>query len=375
MFPEYSCALQTGKTSDAPREAGGALALKRGPAPSGPAADPSEIQAIVLRASKQYATRSADDTRRSVVQLITTFVPFLALLGVMMVLAQSAYWATLLLAVPTAGLLVRLFIFQHDCGHGSFFKSRSANTMLGRFISIFTLTPYEYWKRYHALHHATSGNLDKRGLGDVPTITVKEYLALSSLKKLGYRLFRNPVFMVAIAVPFNFIVLQRLPLGRDLKDPDAVRSIMGLNLMMLVVFGGAMAVMGVGAVIAVFLPVIIIAAGVGGWLFYVQHQFEDAYWRRTEDWDFQTSALSGSSYYKMPPILQWFTGNIGLHHIHHLCSRIPNHRLQECADAFPELNKAAKRITLRDSLDCWRYSLWDEDRGAMIGFRDLRERA
>lgn len=308
------------------------------------------------------------------VQLITTLTPFLALLGAMVATAETAYWATLLLAVPAAGLLVRLFIFQHDCGHGSFFKSRTANNALGRFISIFTLTPYDYWKRYHAMHHATSGNLDKRGLGDVPTMTVNEYLALSSLKKLGYRLFRTPFVMVMIGVPVNFIILQRIPLGRDFKDPDAIRSIMGLNLMILAVFGGAMAVIGVTTVLAVYLPVIILAASIGGWLFYVQHQFEDAYWRRTEDWDFHASAISGSSYYELPPILQWFTGNIGLHHIHHLCSRIPNHRLQECSEAFPELNNAAKRITLRDSLACWQFSLWDEERRAMVSFRDIRGR-
>lgn len=285
---------------------------------------------------------------------------------------EYAYWVTLLLAVPAAGLLVRLFIFQHDCGHGSFFKSRLANNTLGLFISIFTLTPYDYWKRYHTLHHATSGNLDKRGMGDVPTLTVSEYLALPPLKKLGYRLFRNPIFMIGVAFPFNFIFLQRWPLGRDMRDGAAIHSILGLNLMILVTFGSAMAVFGVTPVLAVYLPVVIIGSAVGGWLFYVQHQFEDAYWRRTNDWNFHTSAVSGSSYYELPPILQWFTGNIGLHHIHHLCSRIPNHRLQECSDAFPELNTIAKRITFRDSLECWRFSLWDEEKGVMVGFREIR---
>lgn len=308
-------------------------------------------------------------------QLVTTFALFLVALGAMAAMVESAYWATLLLAVPAAGLLVRLFIFQHDCGHGSFFKSRTANNALGRILSVLTLTPYDYWRRYHAMHHATSGNLDKRGLGDVPTITVKEYLALSSLKKLGYRLFRTPFVMVMVCVPINFIVVQRIPRRRDLKDHDAIRSIMGLNLVLFAVFGGAIAAFGVTMILAVYLPVIILAASIGGWLFYVQHQFEDAYWRRTEDWDFHASAVSGSSYYELPPVLQWFTGNIGLHHIHHLCSRIPNHRLQECSEAFPELNNAAKRITLRDSLECWRFSLWDEDRGAMVSFRDIHGRA
>lgn len=342
--------------------------------PSNDPSEASEIQSIALRIPKEFGARRADDTRKSIVQLLTTFVPFLALLGVMAAIVEHAYWVTLLLAIPTAGLLVRLFIFQHDCGHGAFFKSRSANDNLGRLISIFTLTPYDYWKRSHALHHATSGNLDKRGLGDVPTFTVEEYLAFSGIKKLGYRLFRNPLIMIGIGVPINFIVLQRIPVGRDVQDSGTVRSILGLNLMMLVVFGAPMMLMGVMPVLALYLPVIILASAIGGWLFYVQHQFEGAYWRRKEDWDFHTSAIAGSSYYELPRILQWFTGNIGLHHIHHLCSRIPNHRLEECYEAFPELNKVAKKITLSESLKCWRFSLYDEEKGVMIGFRELRER-
>lgn len=336
--------------------------------------DVTDIQSIAVRVVKQFGARRADDTRRSIFQFITTFVPFLVLLGVMTATVGYAYWVTLLLAIPTAGLLVRLFIFQHDCGHGSFFKSRSANDILGRVISVFTLTPYDYWKRSHALHHATSGNLDKRGLGDVPTFTVDEYLAFSGIKKLGYRVFRNPLVMVGIGVPVNFIVLQRIPVGRDVQDMGTVRSIMALNLALLVAFGAPMMLIGVLPVLAIYLPVIILAAAIGGWLFYIQHQFEDAYWRRTDDWDLHKSAVSGSSYYELPKILQWFTGNIGLHHIHHLCSRIPNHRLEECYDAFPELNKAAKKITLRESLECWRFSLWDEDKGVMVGFREIRGR-
>ncbi|MEO1252637.1 MAG: fatty acid desaturase [Pseudomonadota bacterium] len=332
------------------------------------------LQSIALAVTKEFAPRKSGDTRKSVVQLTTTAIPFFALLGGMAATVGGAYWITLLLALPAAGLLVRLFIFQHDCGHGSFFQSRTANNLLGRIISIFTLTPYDHWRRSHTLHHATSGDLDKRGKGDVPTITVSEYLSLSPVKQLGYRLFRNPVIMILIAVPFNFVVLQRFPLGRSLKDRSAIRSIVGLNLMLLVAFGAPMAVFGVAPVIAVYLPVIALAASIGGWLFYVQHNFEDTYWRRTGDWDFHASAVAGSSYYELPRVLQWFTGNIGLHHIHHLCSRIPNHRLQECADAYPELRTLSKRITFRDSLDCWNCSLWDEEKGEMVGFGDVRGR-
>lgn len=338
------------------------------------AADGPDLQAIGISVLKKYGVRRVDDNRRSAIQVVTTVVLFFAMLGAMVAALAISYWITLALALPTAGLLVRLFIFQHDCGHGSFFTSRTANDMLGRVISIFTLTPYEHWKKSHAMHHATSGNLDSRGQGDVPTLTVNEYLNMSPLKRLGYRIFRNPVFMILIGVPINFVFLQRVPMGSDIRNRAAWRSILALNLMMFAVFGGAMAVLGVKTVLIVYLPVIILASSIGGWLFFVQHQFEDSYWRRKDDWDFHQSAMAGSSYYVLPRILQWFTGNIGLHHIHHMCSRIPNHRLSECSEEFPELNDIAKKITLRESLDCWKYSLFDEDNNAMVGFRDIRNR-
>lgn len=289
----------------------------------------------------------------------------------MAALMERAYWVSLLLAVPTAGLLVRLFIFQHDCGHGSFFKSRIANSLLGRFLSVFTMTPYDHWKRSHAMHHATSGNLDKRGSGDVPTITVGEYLALSPLKRLGYRLFRNPIIMILFGAPINFIVLQRLPLGRAFSERNSRDSIIGLDLLLLAAFGAPMFFLGIVPVLSLYLPVMIIASWIGGWLFYIQHQFEETYWRREAEWNFHESAVAGSSYFDLPRVLQWFTGNIGLHHFHHLCSRIPNHRLQECVDAYPELHVMAKRITLLESLKCWRLSLWDEESRRLIGISDL----
>lgn len=333
-----------------------------------------DLQAIGISVLKKYGVRRADDNRRSAIQVMTTVVLFFAMLGAMFAALKISYWLSLLLALPTAGLLVRLFIFQHDCGHGSFFTSRLANDMLGRVISVFTLTPYEHWKKSHAMHHATSGNLDSRGHGDVPTLTVHEYLNMSPLKRLGYRIFRNPIFMIMIGVPINFVFLQRVPMGSDIRNRAAWRSILALNLMMLVVFGGAMALLGVKTVLILYLPVIILASSIGGWLFFVQHQFEDTYWRRKEDWDFHQSAMAGSSYYVLPRILQWFTGNIGLHHIHHMCSRIPNHRLSDCSEEFPELNDISKKITLRESLDCWKYSLYDEDNGAMVGFREIQNR-
>ena len=331
----------------------------------------ADVNAAAARALPHLKTYGAD-AKRSILQFIVTLAPFLALLAVMGAVSQTMYWLTLLLAVPAAGLLVRLFIVQHDCGHGSYFKSRSANDALGRLISVLTLTPYGHWRRSHAYHHAASGNLDRRGQGDVVTMTVDEYKALTPLGRLGYRLYRNPLIMILIGAPLNFVIFQRLPLGRGFRDRASRRSIMGLNLASLIVFGAPMLFAGVLPVLAVYLPVMAIAAWIGGWLFYVQHQFEGVYWKREGGWDFRKASLEGSSYLELPAVLQWFTGNIGLHHIHHLCSRVPNYRLQACADAFPELNRAARRITIRDSLKCLRLALWDEAAGRMVSFREAR---
>jgi acyl-lipid omega-6 desaturase (Delta-12 desaturase) len=325
---------------------------------------PEALGPILSRRFKAYGA----DAGRSVLQLVTTASAFIALLVVMAALSHGRYWLTLLLAVPAAGLLVRLFIIQHDCGHGSFFKSRAANDFLGRALSVLTLTPYWAWSQGHAAHHASTGNLDRRGRGDVETWTVAEYQAATPLKKILYRLYRNPLVMVGFGAPINFIVLQRLPTGYEFHDPSSRRSILSLDLALLVAFGLASATFGVVPVVGTYLPVMIIAAWVGNWLFYVQHQFDGTHWERDGDWNFHTAALSGSSYFKLPPLLQWFSGNIGLHHVHHLCSRVPNYRLQACLDAAPELHRVAKVVTLRESLGCWRLALWDERRHSLVGF-------
>lgn len=324
-----------------------------------------------LKLSRRFKAHGAD-WKRSLFQLITTATPFLALIVAIAIVSRSSYFMAILLAIPAAGLLVRLFIIQHDCGHGSFFKSRAANDWLGRAIGVLTMTPYGHWKQGHAVHHASSGDLDRRGRGDVDMLTVAEYGALSPLRRLGYRLYRNPLVMVLLGAPINFILLQRLPRGRSFRERYSRYSILLLNAVMIVVFGLPMLVFGVGPVLATYLPVIIIASWIGNWLFYVQHQFEDTYWERDGEWNFHTAALRGSSYFDLPPILQWFSGNIGLHHVHHLCSRVPNYHLQACVDSAPELRHIAKRITLRESLGCWRLALWDEHRGRLVGFRDLQ---
>ncbi|MBI1394210.1 MAG: fatty acid desaturase [Alphaproteobacteria bacterium] len=345
-----------------------------GAAPSAYAASGSEarrsVKTVTSQIAQHFAARDWTNNRRSLVQVACTLPAFVAGLAAMAATVEDAYWATLLLAIPTAGLLVRLFIFQHDCGHGSFFSSRAANGILGRLISIFTMTPYEHWKRSHAAHHATSGNLDDRGKGDVPTITLNEYREMSPLGRLGYRIFRHPVFLLGVGVPINFIILQRFPLGEAARDPISLRSIAELNVMMLAVYGGAMALFGIAPVVAVYLPVIVVAAAIGGWLFFIQHNYEEAYWRHSDDWTFHEASLAGSSYYDLPAVLHWFTGNIGYHHIHHLCCRVPNHRLRDCMTAFPELNRGAKRLSLRESFGCWKFALWDDDARQMISFKD-----
>ena len=323
--------------------------------------------------SRRFTTYGAD-TRRSIFQLVTTATSFIILLAIMAWASHDLYWLTLLLAVPAGGLLVRLFIIQHDCGHSSFFRSRAANDFVGRVLSVLTLTPYYSWKRDHAAHHASTGNLDRRGRGDVETMTLREYEAASPMRKLAYRLFRNPLVMVVLGAPINFILLQRFPKGHELANRASIRSILSLDLALLVAFGLPCVLFDVGSVLKTYLPVIILASWVGNWLFYVQHQFDDAHWARDDDWDFHEAAVAGSSYFKLPPILQWFSGNIGLHHVHHLCSRVPNYRLQACLDAAPELEGISKIITLRESLRCWELSLWDERRKVLVGFRERKAR-
>ena len=349
---------------DISRKESDSLALRD----AGTGSGPKDLGPILSRRFKAYGP----DAKRSIVQLVTTATLFLALLLVMAWASHGRYWLTLLMALPAGGLLVRLFIIQHDCGHGSFFKSRSANDLLGRALSVLTLTAYESWKRGHAAHHASTGNLDRRGRGDVDMFTVAEYRASAQLKRLFYRLYRNPLVMVVFGAPINFILLQRLPLSRSSRKRESLRSILWLDLVLLAAFGLPSAALGVLPILGTYCPVIIIASWIGNWLFYVQHQFEGAHWEREGDWNFHVAALDGSSYFKLPPILQWFSGNIGLHHVHHLCSRVPNYRLQACHDAAPELAGVAKLITLRESLGCWRLALWDEQRGMLVGFRDLK---
>jgi omega-6 fatty acid desaturase (delta-12 desaturase) len=278
--------------------------------------------------------------------------------------------AIVLLAVPVGGLLVRFFIIQHDCGHGSFVASRRWNDIIGRAMSVLTVTPYGLWRRVHAQHHAGSGNLDRRGAGDINTLTVREYLGLTPGGRLRYRIYRNPAFLFLLGVPAFFLLIQRTPWLHPLPPRDTWKSVMGLNAAIVAFYGGLGWLIGYGLLVLIAVPAIVVASCIGGWLFFIQHQFEDTHWEPGSAWDFQIAAVQGSSYYDLPPVLNRFTGNIGLHHIHHLNSMIPNYRLQECLAASPEF-QALNRITLWESFKCARLTLWDEDQRRLVGFGDV----
>ncbi len=309
---------------------------------------------------------------RSAWQLLSSVVLFGAFWTLAWLSLGHAYWLTLVLSVPTAGLLVRLFILQHDCGHGSFFRAKWLNDAVGCMLGVLVLTPYAYWRRQHALHHATSGDLDRRGMGDVHIATVAEYVNLPPLSQLWYRIYRNPVFFFGIAPVVYFAVLQRFTTGVPRSWNKERLSVHGTNLALLGCLIAAVWFIGLRPFLLVQLPVIVVASSIGAWLFYIQHNFEATYWQRHDRWDFATAGASGSSHYDLPKILQWFTANIGFHHIHHLDSRIPNYRLQECYDEHAEF-RGANRLTLRQSLSCISLKLWDEEQGRMVGFRCVHE--
>jgi omega-6 fatty acid desaturase (delta-12 desaturase) len=314
--------------------------------------------------------------RRAVAQLLNTGLPFLLLMAALIYGARSYQWLTFPLAVPAIFLLVRLFIIQHDCGHGSFFASRRANDLLGRTLGLLTLTPYVFWRRSHAIHHASSGKLDRRGAGDITTLTVREYRALSLIRRFLYRAYRHPIVLFGLGPFYMFILRNRIPTGSPIRQRKVWGSILGTNAALAVIVTFMLFTVGGRAFLLAYLPVILLAASIGMWLFYVQHQFEHAYWATCPAWDFHDAALQGSSFYDLPALLHWLTGFIGFHHIHHVCSKIPNYRLRDCFNQNPEF-RDVRRLTLRDSLKCAKLALWDEERQVLVSFREFfrRERA
>jgi acyl-lipid omega-6 desaturase (Delta-12 desaturase) len=309
---------------------------------------------------------------RGVFELSVTFPPFVAVWTALLLASRHGqFWLSFALAPLAAGLLVRLFMIQHDCGHGSFFPSKLANDWLGRAIGVLTMTPYDHWRRSHAIHHATSGNLDRRGIGDVKTLTVREYFARDWRGRLSYRLYRHPLVMFGLGPAYMFLIESRLPFGFMRKGAMPWVSTMTTNAGILI--AGGLLIWGAGLTpfLVVHLPIVLLGATAGVWLFYVQHQFEATIWDKATDWRQPEAALHGSSHYDLPLVLRWFSANIGVHHVHHLSSGIPFYRLPEVLRTYPELREVG-RLTLWRSLVCIRHALWDEERRRLLSFREAR---
>ena len=336
------------------------LAADAGNERSENAADMSGWRAIVAR----YQGSSVG---RAYLQMATTLIPLGLCLWAMYASLALPYIVTLLLAVPTAGFLVRTFIIMHDCAHGSFLPWRRVNEALGFVTGVLTLTPFAQWRRDHALHHASSGDLDRRGHGDVATLTVREYLALSPMARLKYRIFRHPAALLGVG-PLHLMVNQRFRPRGTATGSKQLYSVWYTNIAILALIVAFSFLIGLKAVVLIYLPAMYIAGAAGVWLFYVQHQFEETYWEPHQEWDYVTSAMRGSSHLDLPRVLRWFTGNIGLHHVHHLGPRIPNYNLQRCHNENPVFHQVT-RITLAQAVSALRLSLWDEEQRKLVSFR------
>ena len=307
---------------------------------------------------------------RSLTELTITIGPFVLLWAIAWWTISFSYWLTFAISIFNAAFLLRLFAIQHDCGHGSFFKNRNAGDWFGRVIGVVTLTPYDVWRRSHSIHHNSSGNLGRRGMGDVHTLTVTEYRALSSVNRALYRLYRHPIILFGLGPGYIFLLQNRLPLGFMTRGKywlSAMCTNAGIFAWLAAVlyFGGLM------PILLIFLPSTLLAATVGVWLFYVQHQFENTHWETDQDWQLHEAALHGSSHYVMPSVLQWFTANIGIHHVHHLYSRIPFYRLPEVLRDHAVLAEG-NRMTVRESLASARLHLWDEETKRLLSFSGAR---
>lgn len=310
------------------------------------------------------------NTLRSSFELAVTVGPFVALWALAWWAMSFSYALTFVLSLCNAAFLLRLFCIQHDCGHGSFYNNKQVSDWLGRLLGVLTLTPYDVWQRSHSIHHGASGNLTRRGMGDVHTLTVAEYQALSPYNRLMYRLYRNPVVLFGFGPGYLFLLQNRLPLGMMGQVKYWV-SAMGTNAAILIALSLMLYFGGVMPILLIFLPSTLLAATAGVWLFYVQHQFENTHWDQEPDWQVHEAALHGSSHYVLPPVLQWLSANIGIHHVHHLYSRIPFYRLPEVLRDHADL-ATSNRMTIRESLSTVRLHLWDEDTRRLLSFREAR---
>lgn len=329
------------------------------------------------RSAREWLTTLAryrePSTQRSLFELGATLVPFLALWALAWMALSISPWLALAVALLNGGFLVRIFIIQHDCGHGSFLPNRKAQDWVGRILGVLTLTPYAVWRRNHSIHHAHHGNLDRRGVGDVLTLTIEEYRARSPLGRLMYRLYRHPLVLFVLGPSYLFILENRLPMGLMNAGWRYWTSAMGTNAMIGIALGLILWFGGLWPVVLIFLPTTVVAATIGVWLFYVQHQFEETHWSKGDEWQLHDAALEGSSHYVLPQPLRWLSGNIGIHHVHHLYSRIPFYRLAEVLLDHQELAEA-QRLTIRESLATVRLHLWDEAERKLTSFAEAHKR-
>ncbi|MEP7345242.1 MAG: fatty acid desaturase [Gemmatimonadaceae bacterium] len=337
------------------------------------AVPPPTDATIDTRAWQKQAARFRErSVRQGAAQLATTLLPLAGLFVLMYFSLGYSYWLTLALAPIAAGFQIRTFIIMHDCSHGSFVPSKRANEILGFITGLITMFPFAQWRREHAIHHASSGDLDRRGHGDVATLTVSEYLALDKKGRLKYRIFRSPISLFVIG-PLYLWWNNRVPSSGDDPNPPHAVGVHAANVLLVLIAVLIHFTIGLGAALAIYFPVYMLAGSAGIWLFYVQHQFEDTYWRDHEEWDYATSAMHGSSYYRLPRVLEWMTGSIGLHHVHHLDPRIPNYHLRRAHESAVEFSKVPT-LTIRDSLRSVNLKLWDEEENRLVGFAAARRR-
>ena len=334
-----------------------------------PAAQSASDATTARNLPKALAPYRVPHHGRSVLELLVTAIPFVVLWVAAWWALSVSYWLTLAITVPAAAFLVRLFLIQHDCGHGAFFRRKIHNDWVGRVLGVVTLTPYHVWRGEHAAHHATSGDLDRRGVGDIDMLTVREYRALPRLRRMTYRLYRHPLVLFGIGPAYQFLFRFRLPLRFQDGDRRFWISAMGTNAAIALVVATLIYFLGAGPFLLVQLPITLMAASIGVWLFYVQHQFEDTYWDTHREWDRHDAALYGSSHYDLPVVLRWFTASIGVHHVHHISSRIPFYRLQQVLRDLPELAQV-RRLTLIESFKCVRLRLWDEGQRKLVSFAE-----
>ncbi|MFB5282927.1 fatty acid desaturase [Peribacillus sp. Hz7] len=318
---------------------------------------------------KQIAPFEKSNVKTSVKQLVNTIPPFILLWVAAYYSLEISYWLSLALSIIASGFVVRIFIIFHDCCHQSFFKSRKANDILGTITGIITLFPYEKWKRDHSIHHATSSNLNKRGTGDIWIMTVEEYVNASFWVRLQYRLYRNPLVMFGLGPAYLFLVSNRFN-RKGARKKERINTYV-TNVSVIVLYVLLCLAIGWQSFLMIQLPIMFVSGLLGIWLFYVQHQFEDSYFEEEENWDYVKAAIDGSSYYKLPKLLQWVTGNIGFHHVHHLSPKVPNYHLEKAHDSTPPLQQATT-ITIRSSLKALRFRLWDESRKTFVGFQEAK---